>query len=106
MTENEEKTIFFPSSISGARTINVTAAAAAKSPQTCPTLCDPIDGSPSGSPVRGIFQARVLEWGAWCLIRHIFLHGKKKHLTLLHPLLLLDAVGPQGEADCAAQRTE
>ena len=40
------------------------AAAAAKSLQSCPTLCDPIDGSPPGSPVPGIFQARVLEWGA------------------------------------------
>ena len=38
------------------------AAAAAKSLQSCPTLCDPIDGSPPGSPVHGIFQARVLEW--------------------------------------------
>ena len=40
------------------------AAAAAKSLQSCPTLCDPIDSSPSGSSVHGIFQARVLEWGA------------------------------------------
>ena len=39
-------------------------AAAAKSLQSCPTLCDPIDGSPPGSPVPGIFQARVLEWAA------------------------------------------
>ena len=38
------------------------AAAAAKSLQSCPTLCDPIDGSPLGSPVHGIFHARVLEW--------------------------------------------
>ena len=37
---------------------------AAKSLQSCPTLCDPIDGSPPGSPVPGILQARVLEWGA------------------------------------------
>ena len=37
---------------------------AAKSLQSCPTLCDPIDGSPPGSSVHGIFQARVLEWGA------------------------------------------
>jgi len=37
---------------------------AAKSLQSCPTLCDPIDGSPPGSPVHGIFQARVLEWVA------------------------------------------
>ena len=38
------------------------AAAAAKSLQSYPTLCDPIDGSPPGSPVPGILQARVLEW--------------------------------------------
>ena len=37
---------------------------AAKSLQSCPTLCDPIDGSPPGSPVPGIFQARILEWVA------------------------------------------
>ena len=40
------------------------AAAAAKSSQSCPTLCDPIDGSPPGSPVPGILQARTLEWVA------------------------------------------
>ena len=40
------------------------AAAAAKSLQSCPTLCDPIDGSPPGSPIPGILQARTLEWGA------------------------------------------
>ena len=39
-------------------------AAAAKSLQSCPTLCDPIDGSPRGSPVPGILQARTLEWVA------------------------------------------
>ena len=39
-------------------------AAAAKSLQLCPTLCDPIDGSPPGSPVHGILQARTLEWVA------------------------------------------
>ena len=38
------------------------AAATAKSLQSCPTLCDPIDGSPPGSPVPGILQARILEW--------------------------------------------
>ena len=38
------------------------AAAAAKSLQSCPALCDPIDGSPPGSPVPGILQARTLEW--------------------------------------------
>ena len=42
----------------------VAAAAAAKSLQSCPTLCDPIDGSPPGSSVPGILQARILEWVA------------------------------------------
>ena len=40
------------------------AAAAAKSLQSCPTLCYPTDGSPPGSPVPGILQARTLEWVA------------------------------------------
>ena len=44
--------------------VNQTAAAAAKSLQSCPTLCNPIDSSPLGSSVRGIFQARELEWVA------------------------------------------
>ena len=39
-------------------------AAAAKLLQSCPTPCDPVDGSPPGSSNHGIFQARVLEWGA------------------------------------------
>jgi len=39
-----------------------TAAAAAKSLQLCPTLCDPIDGSPPGSSIHGILQARILGW--------------------------------------------
>ena len=42
--------------------LSFNAAAAAKSLQSCPTLCDPIDGSPPGSPVPGILQARTLEW--------------------------------------------
>ena len=40
------------------------AAAAAKSHQPCPTLCNPIEGSPPGSPIPGIFQERILEWVA------------------------------------------
>ena len=43
---------------------NPAAATAAKSLQSCPTLCDPIDSIPLGSSVPGILQARVLEWGA------------------------------------------
>ena len=39
--------------------------------QTCPTLCDPIDGNPPGSAVPGILQARVLEWGAIAFISRI-----------------------------------
>ena len=49
-----------------------TAAAAAKSLQSCPTLCDHIDGSPPASPVPGILQARTLEW-----VAHIFLQCMK-----------------------------
>ena len=45
-------------------TLTYTAVAAAKSLQWCLTLCDPIDGSPPGSPVPGILQARILEWVA------------------------------------------
>ena len=41
-----------------------TAAAAAAAAKSCPTLCDPIDVSPPGSPIPGILQARTLEWGA------------------------------------------
>ena len=44
--------------------VSMYAAAAAKSLQSCPTLCDPIDGSPPGSPVPEILQARTLEWVA------------------------------------------
>ena len=45
-------------------------AAAAKSLQLCLTLCDPIDGSPPGSPVPGILQARTLEWVAFTFPMH------------------------------------
>ena len=44
--------------------LKVRSAAAAKSLQSCPTLCDPIDSSPPGSPIPGILQARTLEWVA------------------------------------------
>jgi len=50
--------------VKGFGIVNKAAAAAAKSLQSCPTLCDPIDGSPIGSPVPGILQARTLEWVA------------------------------------------
>ena len=55
--------MLFPS-ISYVPVLVIAAAAAAKSLQSCPTLCDPIDGSPPGSAVPGILQARTLEWVA------------------------------------------
>ena len=48
----------------GLESTSPAAAAAAKSLQSCLTLCDPIDGSPPGSPVPGILQARTMEWVA------------------------------------------
>ena len=48
----------------GRKAMTNLAAAAAKSLQSCPTLCDPRDRSPPGSPIPGIFQARTLEWVA------------------------------------------
>ena len=52
------------SSALAGRFCTTAAVAAAKSLQSCPTLCDPIDSSPPGSPVLGILQARTLEWVA------------------------------------------
>ena len=51
-------------STSGSFEFQTHAAAAAKSLQSCPTPCDPIDGSPPGFPIPGILQARTLEWVA------------------------------------------
>ena len=60
------KAMVFPVVMHGCEswTIKKAAAAAAKSLQLCPTLCNPIDGSPPGSPIPGILQARTLEWVA------------------------------------------
>ena len=44
--------------------LSAAATAAAESLQSCPTLCDPIDGSPPGSPIPGILQAKTVEWVA------------------------------------------
>ena len=49
---------------SGSLILFLAAAATAKSLQSCPTLCDPIDSSPPGSPIPGILQATTLEWVA------------------------------------------
>ena len=75
------------------------AAAAAKSLQSCPTMCDPIDSSPPGSPVPGILQARILEWVAisfsnawrwkWKWSRSVVSDSERPHglqpTGLLHP---------------------
>ena len=50
--------------VKGFSIVNEAAAAAAKLLQSCPTLCNPIDGSPPGSPIPGTLQARILEWVA------------------------------------------
>ena len=74
-------------------------AATAKSLQSCPTLCDPIDGSPPGSPVPGILQARTLEWVAisssnagkwkWKWSHSVVSNSQRSHglqpTRLLHP---------------------
>ena len=66
----------------------------AKSLQSCPTLCDPIDGSPTGSPVPGVLQARTLEWVAMSF-SNVLAHeinfwgnGYLKHRTTNYPLIL------------------
>ena len=61
-------------------------AAAAKSLQSCPTLCDPIDGSPPGSPVPGILQARTLEWVAISFSNAWKWKVKVKSLSRVRPL--------------------
>ena len=61
--------------------------AAAKSFQSCPTLCDPIDGSPPGSSISGILQARILEWVAISFFK-AYKHAKSLQscLTLCDPM--------------------
>ena len=59
----------------------IAAAAAAKSLQSCPTLCDPIDSSTPGSPVPGILQARPLEWVAISFSNAWKWKGKVKSLS-------------------------
>ena len=58
--QQQQQTIFH----NGFTNLHAAAATAAKLLQSCPTLCDPIDGSPPDPPVPGILQARTLEWVA------------------------------------------
>ena len=64
---------------------NSTATATAKSLQSCPTVCDPIDGSPPGSPVPGILQARTLEWVAISFSNAWKWEVKGKSLSRIRP---------------------
>ena len=65
---------------------SVAPTASAKSLQSCPTLCDPIDGSPIGSSIPGILQARILEWVA-ISFSNAYMHAKSLQscLTLCDP---------------------
>ena len=67
------------------------AATAAKSLQLCPTLCDPIDGSPQGSPVPGILQARTLEWVAISFSKSVY-RLKEKNIYKIY--IFPDSVEP------------
>ena len=62
------------------------AAAAVKSLHSCPTLCDPIDGSPPGSAIPGILQARTLEWVAISFSNAWKWKGKVKSFSRVRPL--------------------
>ena len=82
--------------------IYAAAAATAKSLQLCPTLCDPIDGSPPGSPVPGILQARTVEWVAISFSNAWKWSMKVKSLSSVWPSrtdkkgeLLWDRIGKQ-----------
>ena len=82
----DEKRLF-PRSYKNHRQICDRVAAAAKSLQSCLTLCDPTDGSPPGSPVPGILQARILEWAA-ISFSNACMHAKllQSSLTLCDPM--------------------
>ena len=67
------------------------AVAAAKSLQSCPTLCDPIDGSPPGSPISGILQARTQEWVSYSILCIISTPG---FLWLKFPFCFLSLTFP------------
>ena len=62
-------------------------AAAAESHQSCPTLCNPIDSSPPGSPVPGILQARTLEWVAIAFSRHIYIAWSQNCFIIMLSLI-------------------
>ena len=82
------------------------AAAAAKSLQSCPTLCNPIDGSPPGSPVPGILQARTLEWAAISVSNAWKWKVKVKSLSRVRLLATPWTVAHQGPPSMGFSRQE
>ena len=84
----------------------VPVAAAAKSLQLCPALCDPIDGSPRGSPVPGILQARTLEWVAISFSNAGKWKVKMKSLSLVRLLLTPWTVAHQAPPSMGFSRQE
>ena len=76
-------------------------AAAAKSLQSCPTLCDPIDGSPPGSPVPGILQARTLEWVAISFSKQSQQTSSNISLVWLNTMLVTEIMVVAGSTKCS-----
>ena len=81
-------------------------AAAAKSLQSCPTLCDPTDGSPPGSPVPGILQARKLEWAATSFSNAGKWKVKVKSLSRVQPSATLWTAAHQAPPSMGFSRQE
>ena len=94
-----------PSTISSFDSNN-NAAAAAKSLQSCPTLCDPRDGSPPGSPVPGILQARTLEWVAISFSSAEKWKVKVKSLSCVRLLVTPWTAAHQGPSSMGFSRQE
>ena len=85
---------------------SIHAAAAAKSLQSCPTLCEPIDGSPPGSPVPGILPARKLEWVAISFSKEWKWKGKVKSLSHVQLLVTPWNAGYQAPPSMRFSRQE
>ena len=83
-----------------------TAAAAAESLQSCPTLCDPIDGNPPGSPIPGILQARTLEWVAISFSNAWKWKVKVKPLSCVRPLAAPSTAAYQAPLSMGFSRQE
>ena len=82
------------------------AATAAKSLQSCPTLCDPINSSPPGSPIPGILQARTLEWGAISFSNAGKRKVKVKSLSHVQPIATLSTSAYQAPPSMGFSRQQ